>query len=205
MHQQGKINSWNDTKGFGFITPDAGGKPVFFHITALRNQRRRPAPGQQVKYTLSTDPQNRPCAANVEPDSIWTLPSITASPPVLAAAGFLSIVVLAVISQRIPLFILLLYLAVSLLTFVMYALDKAAARRDTWRTRESTLHLLALLGGWPGALIAQQKLRHKTSKSAFRLVCWLTVVLNCAVFVWLFTASGTATIQFLLARIADYI
>ena len=205
MRQQGIINSWNDTKGFGFIAPENGGKPVFIHITALRNRQRRPAPGQPVSYTLATDPQNRLCAANVELTGTWALPAITASPPVLAAVGFLGIVVIAVLSHRIPLLVLLLYLAVSLLTFIIYALDKSAARKDTWRTQESTLHLLALLGGWPGALIAQQKLRHKSSKPSFRLICWLTILLNCAAFAWLFTPSGTATTQFLLARIADYV
>ncbi|HBH72150.1 MAG TPA: hypothetical protein DDY43_01605 [Synechococcales bacterium UBA10510] len=41
------------------------------------------------------------------------------------------------------------------------------------------LHLLALLGGWPGGLIARHKLRHKTIKQPFRFIFWCTVVLNC--------------------------
>lgn len=78
------------------------------------------------------------------------------------------------------------YLLLSLLCFVIYALDKAAAKAGRWRTPENTLHLLALLGGWPGALLAQQWLRHKSSKLAFRIVFWMTVVLNIALFL-LFT------------------
>lgn len=74
------------------------------------------------------------------------------------------------------------YLVVSVATFTAYARDKSAARRCTWRTSERTLHLLALAGGWPGALLAQQWLRHKSSKTEFRAVFWVTVVLNVGAF-----------------------
>ena len=71
-------------------------------------------------------------------------------------------------------------LAVNLLTFWVYAADKNAARHGRWRVPEKHLHLLSLLGGWPGAWLAQQAMRHKSSKRAFRGVYWLTVVLHCA-------------------------
>ena len=66
----------------------------------------------------------------------------------------------------------------SLVTFLVYAIDKSAARQRRWRIPENLLHLLALAGGWPGALAAQQVLRHKCSKRPFLLVFWLTVGLN---------------------------
>ncbi|GAA1507240.1 DUF1294 domain-containing protein [Agromyces terreus] len=67
----------------------------------------------------------------------------------------------------------------SVVAFAAYGLDKAAAgRAGRRRTPESTLHLLGLLGGWPGALVAQQLFRHKTRKRSFRRVFWFTVVLN---------------------------
>lgn len=72
------------------------------------------------------------------------------------------------------------YAGMSLLTFIIYAIDKAAARAQRRRTPESTLHLLALACGWPGALLAQQWLRHKSVKQPFRTVFWLTVVINVA-------------------------
>lgn len=61
--------------------------------------------------------------------------------------------------------------------------DKSAAKRAAWRTPEKTLHWLALAGGWPGALLAQQLLGHKSAKAEFRRVFWLTVVLNVGAFV----------------------
>ncbi|AZP13512.1 DUF1294 domain-containing protein [Undibacterium parvum] len=87
------------------------------------------------------------------------------------------------------------YLLLSLLCLVVYAIDKAAAKAGRWRTPENTLHLLALSGGWPGALLAQQWLRHKSSKLAFRIVFWITVVLNIALFL-LFTTPLLALFNY---------
>jgi len=78
---------------------------------------------------------------------------------------------------------LVVYLAASVLTFIVYALDKSAAKAGRWRVAEKTLHLLALAGGWPGALIAQQVLRHKNRKPGFVAMFWVTVLVNVAVFV----------------------
>lgn len=78
------------------------------------------------------------------------------------------------------LFGLALYAAASVVTYATYAWDKRAAIKKRQRVSEKTLHWLALLGGWPGAWCAQQQLRHKTQKTAFRRVFWVTVVLNLA-------------------------
>ena len=98
----------------------------------------------------------------------------------------------------IPLPVLLAYMVTSALSYAMYAMDKSAAKSGAWRTQESTLHGLSLIGGWPGALIAQQVLRHKSKKEEFRFVFWLTVVINIGVFLWLFTDTGSAVLGSLL-------
>lgn len=77
------------------------------------------------------------------------------------------------------------YLVISLSCFVAYAIDKSAARKGAWRTPESTLLLLGLACGWPGALLAQQWLRHKTSKRSFQQMFWFTVVANVIGFLWI--------------------
>jgi len=82
------------------------------------------------------------------------------------------------------------YLALSAVTAVVYAVDKRAARARTHRVSENTLHVLALAGGWPGAVVAQQGLRHKTAKRSFRRVFWLTVVANVLVFAALATPAA---------------
>lgn len=82
-------------------------------------------------------------------------------------------------------YILLFYLLISVVTYMIYAIDKSAAMQNRWRVPEKTLHLLSLCGGWPGAFIAQQYLRHKTQKASFRLVYWLTVGAHLGFVGWL--------------------
>jgi uncharacterized membrane protein YsdA (DUF1294 family) len=67
------------------------------------------------------------------------------------------------------------YGLMSLFTFVAYVLDKRAARLGRPRTPEATLHVLELLGGWPGAFLAQRLIRHKNAKVGYQVVFWLIV------------------------------
>lgn len=76
--------------------------------------------------------------------------------------------------------LVLVYATCSLACLIAYARDKAAARAGRRRIPERTLLLLGLAGGWPGALLAQRWLRHKTAKRSFLLKFWCTVVLNLA-------------------------
>jgi len=88
-----------------------------------------------------------------------------------------------------------LLLLLNLLSFLLYRNDKRAAIRGERRTPENTLHLLALLGGWPAALLAQQLFRHKTSKINFRIVFWFTVLFNGGSLGWLHSAEGRPYLQ----------
>lgn len=83
-----------------------------------------------------------------------------------------------------------LFLMASAITYFLYAKDKAAAQAGAWRVSENTLHMGSLLFGWPGALIAQQRLRHKTKKQSFRAYFWLTVLLNLGCIAWIHTPQG---------------
>ena len=93
---------------------------------------------------------------------------------------FLAVYAGATFAGRLPPLVGAAYLAMSLLCFCSYALDKSAARRGARRTPESRLLWLGLLGGWPGAVLAQQWLRHKTVKQPFRSLFWCTVAANLA-------------------------
>jgi uncharacterized membrane protein YsdA (DUF1294 family)/cold shock CspA family protein len=199
MRTKGKITFWKDEKGFGFITPSSGEKQVFVHTNSFINSGRSPRVGQLVEFSLSTDRQGRPCAIRVTRPR-EKLPRDKRNDKriyVLGAVFFLIGVGLAVLAGALPFQVLLVYLVASAITYAFYSLDKSAARSGAWRTQETTLHGLSLIGGWPGALIAQQILRHKSKKEDFRFVFWLTVVINIGVFLWLFTASGSDILQFL--------
>lgn len=78
----------------------------------------------------------------------------------------------------------LLYPSLSFVTYIFYLADKRAAQKGNRRISEAMLHGLELLGGWPGALIAQPVLRHKTRKWSFRLVTWFIVLLHFAFWYW---------------------
>lgn len=103
---------------------------------------------------------------------LWTLPAVC----------FLGLLCLLHGLGRIGFELLALYGVTSVVTFIAYALDKAAARAGRWRTPESTLQGLALIGGWPGALLAQQWLRHKSSKRRFLMLFWFLVAVNTGLF-----------------------
>ena len=89
---------------------------------------------------------------------------------------------------------LVIVLAMSLITFVMYGWDKRQARCDQRRIPESRLHWLALLGGWPGALVGRGYFRHKTQKTMFTIKTWCIVTIHLALILgvayWLFSNRG---------------
>jgi uncharacterized membrane protein YsdA (DUF1294 family) len=103
---------------------------------------------------------------------------------IVAATLFLAAVCGAAARGALPVAVPIVYGAASVAAAVLYAADKSAARRHEWRTPERTLHLIALAGGWPGALVAQTVFRHKSRKPAFRVVFWTTVALNCGALAW---------------------
>lgn len=110
--------------------------------------------------------------------------------PLFLILAWLALVGWGVAAGRLPWPTLLAALLLNLVTFLMYWLDKNAAQRGRWRTRESTLHLLSLSGGWPGAWCAQQRLRHKTRKPSFRTGYWFTVILHFVLLAsWVFSLS----------------
>ena len=109
----------------------------------------------------------------------------------IVACLFLAALCVLAARNILPFAVAAIYLAASLAAWIAYGADKSAARTRAWRIPESTLHILAVVGGWPGALIAQQVLRHKSSKPSFRLAFWATVILNCGAlaFFWLVNSS----------------
>ncbi len=201
MRYQGRITRWKDDQGFGFITPDGGGEPVFVHIKSFASRRLRPSEQDVVTYALGVGDRGRPQALKVsypgERRAARTAkrPAGNGTLGLLFAGVFLGFIAVAVMVGKLPLLLAVVYLLMSLVAWIAYALDKTAAQKDQWRIQESTLHLFALLGGWPGAMAAQQVLRHKSKKASFRFVFWLTVGANCVALLWLLSASGSVILQ----------
>lgn len=98
---------------------------------------------------------------------------------------FVMALLLAAVAGRAPAWVGIVYAVMSGVTVLWYRLDKSAAVANRRRTPEQTLHLLALSGGWPGALLAQSVFRHKSSKASFQWAFRLTVLLNLAALAWL--------------------
>jgi uncharacterized membrane protein YsdA (DUF1294 family)/cold shock CspA family protein len=198
MRYQGRITTWKDDKGFGFITPNGGGEQVFVHIRSFSNRQRRPEGNELVTYELNVDGKGRAKANAIafvgEKPAPSPTPGRSNFPPIFAVC-FLVFLVVAVVAGRLPIVVGVVYFVASLVAFFAYAFDKSAARRSQWRTQESTLHLVSLLGGWPGALAAQRLLRHKSAKASFQAAFWVTVVLNCGALSWLLSPSGARTLQ----------
>lgn len=120
-----------------------------------------------------------------------------ASPPGLWPVwAFALLAMAAALSRPIPLWLAWGYGLLNLGTFAVYAFDKNAARQGQPRTPESTLHLLALLGGWPAARLAQRWLHHKSRKTRFLIGYWATVATHCtaAAVVWQWLATPQPTL-----------
>lgn len=201
MERLGKVSEWNDDRGFGFVAP-LDGEParVFFHVRDYRLDGRRPEVGELVKFSAQRQPDGKwraqavrrtvPVSRQAKP----TARAIAAPRPASPLTGATTVVLYALLigwairGDRLPFEAVFVVLGLSAITFVAYALDKHAAQTGRWRTPESTLHLLELAGGWPGAWVAQQLLRHKSRKPAYRVAFWTMVVLHgTALTAWLWT------------------
>ena len=125
--------------------------------------------------------------------SRWArLSMVTRTPRTAIGVAFLLAIGLGWLSGRLPALVAIAYGALSAFAVLLYGIDKSAAVDNRWRVQESSLHLVALLGGWPGALLAQDVFRHKSSKAAFQNVFWATVVCNGIGLAWLLGRGGLA-------------
>ncbi|HEY9541788.1 MAG TPA: cold shock and DUF1294 domain-containing protein [Luteimonas sp.] len=196
MRLAGRISAWNDDKGYGFATPSGGGDRAFVHIKAFQPGSRRPVDGDLISYEVTRDARGRSNAAEVRfagqrIEHRKPARSSARVPRALLGVACLLAVVLGTVFDVLPLVVALAGAGLSLLSYLMYWLDKEAAQGGAQRIPESTLHLVDLLGGWPGALIAQQQFRHKTVKRSFQFAFWCSVLANVAIMAWL-VRSGVA-------------
>lgn len=183
MRVQGTVVKWVADKDFGFIAPSDGSGDLFVHAEFFVHQGRRPQVGDALSFDIATNAEGKRRAERVlyagecdtrQRDRLF---DILYS---LGALAFLGGIGALVAIKKLAPVILLIYLGASLLTFLLYWRDKVKANQDEWRIAEKTLHLCSLVGGWPGALLAQRLLHHKSRKRSFLFVFIATVLLNIA-------------------------
>jgi uncharacterized membrane protein YsdA (DUF1294 family)/cold shock CspA family protein len=207
MKFQGQLLNWHEDKGFGFVEPNGGGTRAFVHIKAFLPGSRRPVTGDVIIYELVTESNNRHKAINIQfaRDAAKLRKRPKAKSGGAAGIVFIALFCCGLLAstylEKLPLVVVGLYAVMSVLTFIAYAIDKSAAQNGRWRTKESTLHLFSILGGWPGAYYAQRKLRHKSKKTTFKTVYWVTVFLNLGGLFWLHTKEGTNFLNALVKMI----
>lgn len=215
MNKQGTVIRWDSAKAFGFIRSAQTSADIFFHIRDYRGDQP-PREGLEVNFEEIQVGGKGPRAMAVRPQQATpqqhttsalgrsnprgrdrtkatgrsAAPARQSSPSMavwLLLVIWLGLLVWGAANGRFTWMLLLVLAGLNMVTFLAYWQDKSAARRSAWRTPESTLHLLSLAGGWPAARLAQQTLRHKSSKTSFLLVYGATALLNTAVLgAWVF-------------------
>jgi len=189
MKRQGTLVRWEKERGFGFIRCAEVSADVFVHLRDFADRGLTPQVGMTLTFDEIHVGGKGPRAVAVQaassrprterrqdaaPSSSSSLPMVLLLPAYAALLGY------GVWTTRIPPIALGVLLLISLLTFVVYGVDKNAATAGRWRTAESTLHLLSLIGGWPGAWCAQRLFRHKVRKTSFMAGYWATVLAHMA-------------------------
>lgn len=171
----GRVSEWKADKGYGWLLWEK--KRVFLHRRDLGDLRGELVVGETIRFTLGQDAQSRPCATNAVAVSgghggigllsLLVLSALLVLPGIALQKSGVEVwkAVAAVV-------------AVSLVTYSVYASDKSRARRRQWRVPESQLHLLEFLGGWPGAWLAQRSLRHKCSKASYQVTFWGIILMH---------------------------
>ena len=194
--------------GFIFPTDNNSQKNIFVHIKSFSDKRIRPVEGQQVTYTVEKNDDGRESAIKVSRATDYIVRNKDSSTRnkninskykrintnntkldskstnsisplyVIIILSFVAFLFHFYIEGKLPPLVIVIYIGMGIMTYHIYSEDKDMAINNERRTSEQRLLALSLFGGWIGALIAQQKFRHKTKKISFQMSFWTTVFFN---------------------------
>jgi len=190
------LTQWDAEKGYGFLTLKQ--KDIFLHRKDCAPGFKRLETGDLIQFSPGQDPLGRPCAKNAVPVQVketgHAVPIRATSNAEfgnnrLRGSGSFRrdhavLLICLIVAPALALYKLALHsgvtvisaVGISVITYLLYALDKTSAVSGAWRISENTLHFFSLIGGWPGAFVAQRRLRHKTVKTSFQIFFWFTVL-----------------------------
>ncbi len=138
MRIKGKLTSWNDDKAFGFITPNEGNQQVFIHINAFGNRSRPVAVNQIVTFTMSEDERGRTCAANATRAGDAPKKKVRKKKghfSIFIAFAFIAFLAATVFTKKLPIELFWFYSIMSIITYILYAMDKSAAQIQQTRVQ----------------------------------------------------------------------
>ena len=182
----GRVSQWDTAKGLGFVQPDGGGERLLLRRADLqgRLRTREPQVGEPLRFCVSQDQRRALQVHSTAPP-----PAPVAAAPRAGGPNSNRLLVIPVFAlllgalhweHPLPRAVPTLYSALSMALVLVYGMDKWAARRGAARVAPWSLHVVAVMGGWPGALIGQQLFRHKTTEPLFLRITWAMAALNIA-------------------------
>jgi uncharacterized membrane protein YsdA (DUF1294 family) len=175
---RGRLEQWDATKDRGWLRWRE--KRLPFQGRNFHGAVRLLKPGVRVRFEVGLDEQGRPCAKNVSLTRDYGAGMLGS----LLLLGLLLVLPAAAVDRAGLAFLPWKAVAcayvvlISIITYAVYDADKQRARIQAWRISESTLHLLEVMGGWPGAWLGQRLLRHKSAKKSYQLVFWNIIMLH---------------------------
>ena len=213
MPYKGTITDWRNDKGFGFIQGNHSSDKIFVHIKDIQPQHSTPSIGQEIIYELGKDKTGRICATKAALQGKHSSQKHQSSSskaigvlPLFLIGAFVFPLVGLVVFEKLPQVVLLYLVFINMFSYIVYLQDKLASATNQWRITENKLLFLALLGGWPGSIVAQKRLHHKVSKKSFLVLFRVAVFLNILLVIFVIPASRhfVLNIQDILPTLRHY-